>query len=215
MGGTIPFLTKGLSTSLNDSTSLHARVYAVNTAGGAFGALLGSFYMIPAYGLPDTMRLTSVINLAAALFFTAYTRLTPRPPVLLGSKLSRRIPAREQRGTDVKKKLSYPKWVLYAVAFSSGFYVMTLENVIVRLVGLSIGNSIYSFSIVVGTFISAIAVGSLVFSRWKTVPAGFLYGNQLAIASSLLIMYPWLDSWPYFYYVIRAALRPNDIGFFC
>ena len=34
MGGTLPFLTRGLSANVEDATRVHAKVYGVNTAGG-------------------------------------------------------------------------------------------------------------------------------------------------------------------------------------
>ncbi|MEW6680292.1 MAG: hypothetical protein AB1297_04615, partial [bacterium] len=39
MGGTIPFLTRAISRNLVESTRVHARIYAINTAGAFLGTL--------------------------------------------------------------------------------------------------------------------------------------------------------------------------------
>jgi len=48
---------------------VHASVYAVNTAGAFVGALLAGFYLIPAFGLPATLKGSAFINLGAFGFF--------------------------------------------------------------------------------------------------------------------------------------------------
>ncbi len=75
MGGTIPFLTRGISKNLLEATRVHATVYGVNTAGAFLGTLLAGFYLIPNYGLPATMVKTSILNLGAFFFFLILPKL--------------------------------------------------------------------------------------------------------------------------------------------
>jgi spermidine synthase len=100
------------------------------------------------------------------------------------------------------------------VAFFSGFYVMTLENVLIRIANFSLGSSSYSFSLIVSVFILSIAAGSYVIGRFKTIHSRLLFNNQLFITLSLLLVYFSLDTWPYFAHLIRATFsKPGLFAF--
>jgi len=160
MGGTIPFLTRGISQSVEEATGIHASVYGINTAGAFLGTLLAGFLLIPSLGLPLTVMGTAILNFSAALFFLlASIRLESREadrPNLSGSSPE----GQQVMSNEVKIKLQYPPLVLRTVAFLSGFYVMTLENVLIRFINLSLGSSSYSFTMIISVFVLAIAIGS-------------------------------------------------------
>ena len=69
MGGTVPLLTRELAGSLATATRVHARIYGANTAGAFFGVMAAGYYLVPALGLPGSLRAMAVINLLAAIFF--------------------------------------------------------------------------------------------------------------------------------------------------
>src|SRR3989304_7608646 len=69
MGGTIPFLTRGIAQSVEEATGVHAKVYGINTGGAFLGTLAAGFFMIPSLGLPLTVMYTALLNFSAALFF--------------------------------------------------------------------------------------------------------------------------------------------------
>jgi spermidine synthase len=207
MGGTIPLLTRGVSRSVVEATGVHARVYGVNTAGAFAGTLGAGFFLIPSLGLPLTVMSTAVLNLSAALFFFLSSALVEK----------RRGQARAGAEADVALQTSapprYPPLVLCAVAFLSGFYVMTLENVLIRLVNLSLGSSSYSFTMIVSVFVLSIAVGSIMIGRMKDLRPRLLFFNQLLIALLLLVVYFSLDTWPYWAHLIRISFQSNAAGF--
>ncbi len=203
MGGTIPFLTRGLSENIAEATHIHANVYAVNTAGAFLGTLLAGFYLIPEYGLPLTVMGTAVLNLAACLFF-----------YLLSGLAKKHRPSEEAPACGLRPApMRYSPLVLYLIAFLSGFYVMTLENVLIRITNLSMGSSSYTFSLLVSVFILSIAVGSYAVGKLKTVPDHLLFVNQFLIALFLILIYLSLDTWPYWAHIIRIAFQSNMVGF--
>lgn len=210
MGGTIPFLTRGMSSDISSATNIHAKVYAINTAGAFFGALLAGFYLIPEFGLPLTVMYTALVNLGACIFFYVIALNEKSKPYL-----KRTDSSPVNTGFDPSKtaSLGFPPLVLYLIAFSSGFYVMTLENVLIRLTKFSIGSSSYSFSMIVSVFILSIAIGSYAVSRLKHLPRGILFFNQFAITILLLGLYMTLDTWPYYAHVIRLIFQSNIAGF--
>ncbi|MDZ4164927.1 MAG: fused MFS/spermidine synthase, partial [Smithellaceae bacterium] len=210
MGGTIPFLTRALTTHLAKATAVNSLVYAVNTAGAFAGALLAGFYLIPAYGLPLTIMGASLINILTFLFFYGISKyrnnFNLEDPPAADSHPPQPPPAAESDG-------HISVFALYATAFLSGFYVMTLENVFIRLAALSFGSSSYSFSLIISIFIFCIAVGSFFVSRLRVIRANYLFINQLAIALGLAAIYLGLDSMPYLAHLIRISFQSNMAGF--
>jgi spermidine synthase len=200
MGGTVPLLTRALSQSLEGATSVHARVYAINTLGAFVGTLAAGFVLIPMFGLPDTLRNAAVLNLAAASFFGFRARVTIQkqsPPETFGETPTRR----------------YSAAVLYGVAFLSGAYVMTLENVLIRTTDLAVGPSTASFSLIVGVFVLCIGGGSLVLGAGKRLSPNALIWNQVWLSIGLLLLFTTLDKWPYAAHIIRVTFQSNIAGF--
>jgi spermidine synthase len=213
MGGTIPFLTRGISQSVEEATGVHAKIYGINTAGAFMGTLMAGFFLIPSLGLPLTVMDTAILNFSAALFFfLASIKLKSREADR--SNMSKPSPDMGQvLSQENITKLRYPQLILYGVAFLSGFYVMTLENVLIRLINLSLGSSSYSFTMIISVFVLAIAIGSYVVSRLKRLPRSILFFNQFFIALLLMILYFSFDTWPYWAHLIRISMQSNIAGF--
>lgn len=209
MGGTIPLLTRGFSGTVAESTRVHARVYGINTAGAFLGTLAAGFVLIPSFGLPGAMRLTSTLNFAAAVVFLLLPRWiksTLEPQAATPEALS--TAAAGEAG-----RMRFSPAALYGIAFLSGLYVMTLENVLIRLTSLSLGSSTYSFSIIVSVFILAIAIGSFAVGALNRLPRKLLFFNQLGIFIFLVLIYFTLDLWPYAHHLIRISFQANIAGF--
>lgn len=209
MGATIPFLTRALTVRLAAATHVNSLVYAVNTAGAFVGVILAGFFLVPAYGLPLTIMSASLINIVVGLFFYGLAKY--RANFNLEVPAPALDPLAEQEA--VAPRCDIPLFALYATAFLSGFYVMSLENVLIRLSALSFGSSSYSFSLVVAIFIFCIALGSFAVNRLKVIRKGYLFINQLVIALGLTAIYFLLDLWPYFAHLIRAGFQSNIVGF--
>jgi spermidine synthase len=210
MGGTIPFLTRGISQNIEEATAVHASVYGINTAGAFIGTLAAGFFMIPGLGLPLTVMETALLNFSAALFFYLISaKITSREVEIESSS------TREENAPSYGTLTSfrYPPRILYIVAFLSGFYVMTLENVLIRFVNLSIGSSSYSFTMIISVFVLAIAIGSYAVGRLKNLSRHVLFFNQLFIAMFLFLLYLSIDTWPYWAHLIRISIQSNIAGF--
>lgn len=206
MGGTIPFLTRALSKNVEESTGVHARVYATNTAGAFAGTLLAGFFLVPALGLPLTVMGAALLNVGASLFFYLISLRKNRHEVMITS-------APEPESSPVRTTSLFPPAILYSVVFLSGFYVMTLENILIRFTNLSLGSSSYSFTMIVSVFILSIAIGSFAVGRIRKLPGDLLFFNQLLITLLLLLIYLSLDTWPYWAHLIRMCFQSNMAGF--
>jgi spermidine synthase len=207
MGGTMPLLTRGLSLSLESSTRVHARIYAVNTAGAVVGSLLAGFWLLHRFGLPATLQGTAFVNLTAAAVFLFLARQKD-VAVPAGEGPKEQSPEATESGLPV-----FSPRLLNTVAFLSGTYVMTLETVLIRYTSLTIGSSTYAFSVVVAVFVLSIAVGGFAVSKMSRFPKTRLWSNQMGVCLLLLLLFTTLDKWPYVGHLVRIACQSNLVGF--
>jgi spermidine synthase len=199
MGATVPMLTRALAASLERATAVNARVYGFNTAGAVVGTLAAGFLAIRFLGLPATVRLAGLLNLVAAVFF-----------VVAGSRSGGQTTHRHERGSNRVRRSTVPavsaRWALYAIGFVGGFAFMTLESLAIRLTGLAVGSSTYSFSLVIAVFLVAIAAGAFVVARRRSLSPSALFVNQIVACLSLLPVFLTLDEWPWAAHVLRIRL---------
>jgi len=204
MGGTIPVLTEGLSQGFEGSHRVHARVYSVNTLGAFVGALVAGFYLIENLGLPLTLNVAGVANVVVGMgaLLVAWTRrIHAYQPPLVTKTPQARVPPRT-------------RWLLYGVSALSGFYVFTLETVLIRMAGISLGSTVYTYSMIVAAFIVAIALGAGWAGRFDTGRhSHYLLWSQLVLILSALVLYKLIPNWPDFFYRVRSIFYPSIFNF--
>ena len=208
MGGTLPLLTQALSRTIKESSQLHARIYALNTAGAFFGCICAGFLLIPKFGLPITMMLMAIINLGAGLCMLFSARK---------SLVNSNIPISKSHETFESLENSplsnAQKRVVLLVSLTSGLISITCQMVIIRLIGLSAGSSQYAFSMAVGAFILMLAFGAWRLSA-KSAEAISLWKNQTLLVAGLLIILYSVPTWPYACHVIRVLLTTVPPNFY-
>ena len=203
MGGTIPILTQALARSLEDATRFHALVYAFNTAGAFAGALAAGYWLVPSLGLVGVLHWMGGINLIAGASFLLLGALRPAqaaPPVAA---------ARSDTPLRIAGLSSFA-----AVALLTGFAMMTLQTVLIRLGGLAFGSSQFTFSMVVAVFVLCIALGSFAVSALPRIPPVLLPAALWSLLILLAVLYRGADDLPYWDYELRALFRDQDAGFY-
>ena len=154
MGATLPVLVArfergALGTGL-------AWLYALNTLGAVAGSLLGGFLLLPGFGLLGSTFAAAVLNFAAGAIAWSASSATP---AVVGRDV---VPA-----APVSPLLPAPaRPVLGAIFALSGFAALMLQLAWVRLFGLVLGSTVYSFSAVLGVYLAGIAIGSALVARW-------------------------------------------------
>jgi len=200
MGGTIPILTQALSRSLADATRLHAQVYAFNTAGAFFGALAASFVLIPWLGLEWVVLAMGTVNLAAGATF-----------LVIGRRRYAQITATPNGDASAASAALG----LYAVvALLVGFAAMCFQTVLIRLGGLSLGSSNFTFSMVVAVFVLCIALGSFAVAALPRIPGGLIVATQWLLALGMALLYAPLNYAPYWAHIVRSWFRDIDGAFY-
>ncbi|MGE0616859.1 MAG: fused MFS/spermidine synthase [Bacteriovoracia bacterium] len=205
MGGTIPALTQALSPNLESSARAHARIYGVNTFGAFVGTLLAGFVFIENWGLPLTLFYTSFINLF--ICFVTYLVAKRRPPAATP------ILAATPSSTPESSTSAPARRLLFVISFLSGFYVFSLENMLIRMAGVALGNSAYSFSIIVASFIFAMATGSLWLGyRQPRLGLGRFALLQAALAGSAVCLYLSIPKWPLWLLRVRLLFQSTHLN---
>jgi len=160
MGATLPILCRFYVTKLSHLGTHAGRLYGLNTIGAALGALLCGFWLINLLGMPGTLIFAVLINGIIGLSCLLAGYKVRIPQVVSDSEKS---PLKDV--TQKTKLLEYPGAVTGAlVIFAvSGFCAMSYEVIWTKLLGLIVGPTTYSFTIVLVTFILGLALGSMIF----------------------------------------------------
>jgi spermidine synthase len=206
MGATVPMLTRGLASTLEASTRVHARIYAVNAAGACVGALCAGFVLIVSLGLPGSLMLAAPVNLLAGLFFIVVGRRGTRPAAPVEAPGS-------APGDDGPAGMRPPRPALYAIALLSGIYFMTLESLFIRVTNLAFGSSSHSFALIVTVFVLAVALGAYWVGRRRVISPSALLTNQILIGCGLMLLFLTLDKWPYAAHLLRIGFPDTGAGF--
>jgi spermidine synthase len=160
MGATLPMLARY---AVSEEKQIGRRIgllYAMNTAGAVFGALLTAFALLPEFGLTRTIWFAAVLNgfvflLAAALG----RRVTPSAPAK-GYALDAPPPPPAAARVRVHSfnKLPGPGWVL-PLMLLAGAVAFFQEVLWTRMLSHIVGSSIYAFGVMVASFLTGIALG--------------------------------------------------------
>jgi spermidine synthase len=140
MGATLPAVAPWAR-----STPWLGFCYAANAAGGAVGAVLAGFYLLRVHDVYAATAVAVALNLLAAL---AAAALAAREPLLVVTD-EPEAPAAPRAGTS-----------LYLVAALSGFTALAAEVLWTRQLSLLLGGTVYTFALIVGVFLLALALGS-------------------------------------------------------
>src|SRR5262245_33290141 len=198
MGGTIPMLTQALSRGLADATRLHALVYGSNPLGAFAGALAAGYWLVPELGHVGSLRAMAVLNLGAGIALAAIGRRGAPAPA-----------EPEAQGAPAAGIGAFA-----AIALLSGFAMMSLQTVLIRVGGLSFGASQFPFALVVAVFVRSIAVGSFAVSALPRVPEWLLVANLWTLVLLLALLYGVLEDAPYWAHRLRTSFAAYDADAF-
>lgn len=213
MGATLPFLAEGVVKAEHHMASRTGQLYAANTFGAVFGAFFAGFVFIPQLGITTTVYLAAVIDLLVAGVVLVLFKISNSDRLLTRSD-------REESPDQILTRLEGIEVVgvtprtqnLSLLVFAlSGAAAMALEVLGSRTVGVVIGASTYSFTLILVTFLVGLALGATLMSRridmikdpvyvlaWVEATVGVL-----ALLGSMLVDH--LPSW------IHATAREHDV----
>jgi spermidine synthase len=167
MGATLPVLCRFYVVQLSHLGTRAGRLYGLNTIGAAAGSFLCGFWLITYLGVWGTLSFAVLLNglIGGICFVTSYwmrKEIVKQDDAFLGVQDS------ISHGQNIQHDIFSPYTPFHAAGALaifgvSGFCAMAYEVIWTKLLGLIIGPTIYSFTIVLTTFIIGLALGSLIF----------------------------------------------------
>ena len=176
MGATFPFAMAAIRESLSDkSARSFSYLYLANVLGAVTGAAV-PLLLIELRGFRSTLHVGGALNVGlAACAFLLSLRAAPQQPAATPEKIDR-----------VQPVAAGATW-LYSLLFATGFTSMGVEVVWIRLFTPALGTVVYAFAIILGLYLGATYVGSLLYRKIKLVedaPSNFMLA---LIALSVLL----------------------------
>jgi len=209
MGATLPLMSRAVVASEAQLGRRLAFVYAINTLGGVSGVLLSGFWLPILLGVRGSTFLAALLNGAAAAAALVAARwleadAAPASPV----------------ATPTGVRVALP---LALVATASGLGTLALEVLFTRLLVNAMDSSVFSFALVLATFLVSLALGSGLVSAvvdrlrspWTLVALGSSLGAAAILIAPKLCTRIWMSSFdqPWFHGPFGAAMLFLPIAF--
>jgi spermidine synthase len=211
LGGTLPVVIKAVTNKINESGQKIGLFYSVNSLGAVFGCFFAGFYLIELIGLKYTIFTAAFLDIIIGLYVIIIFEKTTIRKALDSLKITTpSIKPFVEPLKDINLK------VYGIIAFLTGASAMIFEIIWVRLLIPVIGSTTYSFTIMLITFITGIAVGSYIFSRITQNVKNeikLLIFCQFGIVIFLFITLPIYSRLPY-YFLILANYFPREYSYF-
>ena len=184
MGGTLPAVAHFLTASNDRQFEITIdKVYAANTFGAATGTILAAYVFVPSVGIQGALLVAGAIGF---LIFTTVFLVTPQ-------QMRDPVPAQSDQPSAMAGNLA----AYLPFAFLSGGITLGFEVVWNHALGFLIGNTVYSFALMLFCILIGLAWGSRLVARnfgsperWR--PA--LIGAQCVTGVVVLVSLP---AWQY------------------
>ena len=156
LGMTFPLMSAGLIRRfpVNPGSTM-SMLYFTNSLGAAAGVLTSGFLFIAWFGLPGTIAIAGMINIALA--FTVWTLIKnqtePAPSEQSASGTSQK--------SSAESSPSYLYKLFLGVAFVTGAASFIYEVSWIRMLNLVLSSSTHAFELMLSAFILGLALGSL------------------------------------------------------
>jgi spermidine synthase len=152
MGASLPAMARWIETSPRGISWL-GFFYGGNIAGAVSGCLLAGFFLLRVYDSETASLVAVAINVAVALTAFALS-VRVRHEIQIGAPSSNPAPKKE---TGVQGKRV---WLVYVTIALSGMTALGAEVVWTRLLSLTLGATVYAFSIILAVFLFGLGIGS-------------------------------------------------------
>lgn len=165
MGGTLPLMAQHVVRAGETLGRAGTLLYGANTLGAASGALAAGFWLPAWLGFRATYLVAVVLSLligGVAWMLGRRTLVQPDPDA------ARTAPVPASKGAQARSRVaSVSLWTprLVVVACGSGALALALEVLWTRMFQQVLQNSVYTFSIVLVTFLAALSAGAFLARR--------------------------------------------------
>ncbi len=173
IGATLPFMARAFTRQAGRVGSAIGSLYAADTLGAALGCGLAGLFLLRWLGVQQTAYVAAGVNILAALGALWVAR--NYQGALMQPQAAKPTPPPKTSKAAAKQKSTPPptlvtpsitaKFVLVAYALS-GFTALGYEVVWARILAIFTLNAIFSFSIMLTTFLTGLTVGGWIGAWW-------------------------------------------------
>lgn len=202
MGGTWPAAVKAAAQMSADRSP--GWLYGFNTLGATVGVFLAGFLLIWLLGMNLTILLAALINLVIGV---GAIYLNLKLPLKFQNERHKLSISNQQSAISAHQR------ILLAVFFLTGFGALALEVLWTRVLILAFGTSTFAFSLILGTFLFGMALGSLIASQFFKRPgktAFYLAISLLLLGLTVVVSSAFLGQAPK---LIASFLSAQDYSF--
>ncbi len=205
MGATLPAMARRIE-STPHGVSWLGFFYGGNIAGAVFGCLFAGFYLLRVHDSEVATFVAAAINGAVALAAVGLS-VSTRFEVQLEPQL---LSVVAEKISDESSSKKFP-WPVYVTIALSGLTAIGAEVVWTRLLSLTLGGTVYAFSIILAVFLFGLGIGSAAGASLarKSLRPGILLGwcQWLLTAAIFWAAYMLAESLPY--WPIDPSLTAN------
>jgi spermidine synthase len=167
MGATLPVISKYFVTHRERVGRGIGALYGFNTFGAVLGVLITAFILIPFVGVKASLLTAVFLNLAIAftMYYLASSTEEPFPASYLKETSQPKKKKKEYKAEAATGPGAVSLSFLVPAAFAaSGFASLAYEVSWFRILSMTIGNTVYAFSVMLAIFLLGLALGSYLFS---------------------------------------------------
>jgi spermidine synthase len=154
MGATLPALARGVEATPNGVSWL-GFFYGGNIAGAVLGCLLAGFYLLREHDVATATYVAVAINMGVAAIALALGAIS-------GQGMA---PPHDNLPAPGGARFSLRGSAIYVAIALSGLCALAAEAIWTRMLGLLLGASVYTLSIVLAVFLAGLGIGSS-FGSW-------------------------------------------------
>lgn len=201
MGASLPAIVRWVESSPR-GVSWWGLLYGANIVGAVLGCLLAGFFLLRVYNIFVATFAGVAINLVVAAVSAMLAKRT-RPSLSeseIGGAEKTQLPTQSAGGL----------WTVYVAIALSGAAALGSEVVWTRLMGLTLGATVYAFSIILAVFLIGLAIGTSVASSQTRKRDSLLALGWCQLLAALgvgwtgYVIADWLPYWP-----INPQLSPS------
>lgn len=177
-----------------------AGLYFTNSLGAAIGAVVSTFVLLPAIGLPGTVMTGGLLSILVAVLVWP---LAKQPTAVAATA--------EAAGASYRSTV-----LVYVAAGITGATSFVYEVTWIRMLVQAIGSTLHAFELMLAAFIAGLAFGGWWLRRRADVIASPLFAagwaQLLMGAAALASLYVYMHAFDWVS-VIRQGLDRNDTGY--
>ena len=144
MGATLPAISRWVKRS-PEASAWWGYLYGSNIAGGVIGCFAAGFYLLRVHDMAFASVVAAALNLGVAAI-----------SMLMGGKEQQN---ESEDGVPAANPPEAVRTIYFAIAVS-GFCALGAEVVWTRILSLMLGPTVYTFSIILGVFLTGLGLGS-------------------------------------------------------